>query len=31
LFTQAAVWLVPAQNAFGAITSGGVNGRIGDY
>jgi hypothetical protein len=31
LFTQAAVWLVPPQNAFGAITSGGVEGRIGDY
>ena len=31
LFTQAAVWLVPPQNAFGAVTSGGVDGRIGDY
>ena len=31
LFTQAMVWLVPPQNPFGAITSGGVDGRIGDY
>jgi hypothetical protein len=31
LFTQAAVWLVPPQNAFGAITSGGIDGMIGDH
>lgn len=30
LFAQAAVWEVPAVNAFGAITSNGVKGRLGD-
>jgi hypothetical protein len=31
LFTTAAVWTLPALNAFGAITSGGIDGMIGDY
>ena len=31
LFTQAIVWTLPALNPFGAITSGGIEGMIGDY
>jgi len=31
LFTTAAVWTLPALNAFGAITTGGIDGMIGDY
>jgi len=30
LFTQSAVWQVPPVNAFGAIISNGVRGRLGD-
>ena len=30
LFTQSAVWQVPPVNAFGAITSNGVRGTLGD-
>ncbi|HEX5050800.1 MAG TPA: hypothetical protein VFZ65_03425 [Planctomycetota bacterium] len=30
VFTQAAVWQVPAVNAFGAITSNGIDGKLGD-
>ncbi|HEX6812292.1 MAG TPA: hypothetical protein VF384_11760 [Planctomycetota bacterium] len=31
LFTQSAVWQIPPVNAFGAITSNGIDGRIGDH
>lgn len=31
LYTTSAVFQVPAVNAFGAITSNGVNGKIGDF
>jgi len=30
LFTQSAVWQVPPVNAFGAITSNGVRGTLGN-
>jgi hypothetical protein len=31
LYTTSAVFQVPAVNAFGAITSNGINGKIGDF